>query len=122
MAQIEEKTDYCPLAMASLLLSSKWDLIIISNLITGPKHFQELKKLISMGIEGEITPASLSRVLKRLQESNLVEREVILKDLEPVEILYHATPMAKDLQPVLEELRKWGDKYSDKLFFKEKFQ
>lgn len=111
----EGEQAYCPLAMASLLLSSKWDLIIISNLMSGPKHFQELKTMISQGIEGSITPASLSRVLKRLQEEGLIERKVIVPEFSPVEIQYTLTPMGEDLRPVLEELRKWGQKYQNRI-------
>ncbi len=116
MPESEGEHAYCPLAMASLLLSSKWDLIIISNLMTGPKHFQELKNMISQGIEGSITPASLSRVLKRLQEEGLIERQVKVKEFAPVEIMYGLTQMGEDLRPVLDELRKWGEKYQFKIF------
>ncbi|RMG20810.1 MAG: transcriptional regulator [Methanobacteriota archaeon] len=118
METSEGEHAYCPLAMASLLLSSKWDLIIISNLMSGPKHFQELKTMISMGIEGTITPASLSRVLKRLQEEGLIERQVKVKDLSPIEIQYRLTKMGEDLRPVLDELRKWGEKYQYKIIQK----
>ncbi len=106
---------YCPMAMASLLLNSKWDFIIVDALMAGEKGFQDIKNYVSKSTKGGITSASLSRILKKLQERGLVKRNVITKDLEPIEIRYELTQMGLDLKPVLNALREWGMKYENHL-------
>ncbi|MHA2031195.1 MAG: winged helix-turn-helix transcriptional regulator, partial [Candidatus Kariarchaeaceae archaeon] len=105
----EEKD--CPLSRASLLLSSKWDLIVIHNIENGVMRFSELKEKISLGIEKSVTASSLSRILKRLEINNLIKRNVKSQIGESIEISYELTEQGRDLKPVIIKLQEWGKKY-----------
>jgi DNA-binding HxlR family transcriptional regulator len=108
MDQLEIAT--CPLATASIVLSSKWDLIVIYNLLDGEKHFSELKSLISQGLERPMTASSLSRILKKLEKEGIVIRSVDTSSRN-VEITYALTNKGADLKDVINSLKKWGQKY-----------
>lgn len=103
--------DLCPLAEAALLLSSKWDLIIIYNLIDGPLRFSQLKEKISSGIRTPITSSSLTRILRKLESEELVERDISAEVGESVEITYQVTPRGLALQSTISELKKWGSEF-----------
>lgn len=101
----------CPLSKASLLLSSKWDLIVIHNIGNGPIRFSELKEKISAGIEKPVTASSLSRILKRLEINNIIRRKVKSQIGESIEISYELTKKGNDLKPVIHNLQKWSEKH-----------
>ncbi len=80
-------------------------MVIISYLVQGPKGFNELLKAVP-GLNSK----TLSRTLKSLQRKGLVERRVL--NLQPFSVSYSLTPMAMELAPILEQLRKWGIKWA----------
>lgn len=89
---------------AAKILGSMWSLVIISYLATGPKGFNELLRLIP-----SLNSKTLSRTLKALQSRGLVKRNVV--SLQPFAVTYSLTPMAEDLKPLLEGLRRWSVKW-----------
>ena len=56
-----------------------------------------------------ISSRTLSRILKILIEKGLVKRELI--SLQPVVVLYSLTESGSEIRPVIDALRKWGEKY-----------
>ena len=101
----------CPLAEAALHLSSKWDLVVVYNLIEGPMRFSKLKNAISTGIDNEITSSSLTRILRKLEKEKIIARELHNAPKEAVEIIYSLTDKGAALLPVITELKKWGETY-----------
>ncbi|GBC68799.1 HTH-type transcriptional regulator YodB [archaeon HR01] len=95
---------YCPMTEAAKLLGSVWSIVIISYLLDGPKGFNELLKSIP-----RLNAKTLSRTLKNLQKHGLVRREVV--NIQPFAVSYSLTPMAMELAPLLEGLRKWSIKW-----------
>ena len=108
MATTLRDKKYCPVAIASMTLSSKWDLVIIHSLLSHSSRFSELKRKISGSFPGELTASSLTRVLRRLESSGLVVKESVKGSVYP---MYGLSQKGKDLQPVLNELYKWGEKH-----------
>lgn len=106
-----KSNDECPLSKASLLLSSKWDLIVINNIQKYQIRFSELKDKISSGLDKPVTASSLSRILKRLEINNIVKRNVKSNSGETIEISYQLTQQGEDLLPVIKQLQNWGEKY-----------
>ncbi|MEM4328944.1 MAG: helix-turn-helix domain-containing protein [Candidatus Caldarchaeum sp.] len=100
----EEERQICPMVAAAKILGSMWSLVIISYLTTGPKGFNELLRLIP-----SLNSKTLSRTLKALQSRGLVRRNVV--SLQPFAVTYSLTPMAEDLKPLLEGLRRWSVKW-----------
>lgn len=111
MQTVTEDSDQCPLSEAALLLSSKWDLIVVYNLLDGPHHFNRLKEKISIPLPKELTSATLSRSLKKLEIDGLAQRNVKSEVGQPVKILYSLTKKGEELEPVISELYKWSQKW-----------
>ena len=79
-------------------------MLIIRDLLAGPKRFGELKKSL-IGI----TSKTLS---KRLAE--LGEAEVILRTAYPevpARVLYSLTEKGRDFDQILEAVRSWGERW-----------
>ncbi|MCS6769323.1 MAG: helix-turn-helix transcriptional regulator [Candidatus Caldarchaeum sp.] len=104
MTEPRHEGKVCPMVAAAKLLGSMWSLVLISYLHTGPKGFNELLKLVP-----ELNSKTLSRTLKALQARGLVERRVL--SIQPFSVSYSLTPMAEELAPLLEGLRRWGAKW-----------
>ncbi|OLS28371.1 MAG: putative HTH-type transcriptional regulator YybR [Candidatus Heimdallarchaeota archaeon LC_2] len=109
--EFNSSEDECPLSKASLLLSSKWDLIVINNIHKNKVRFSELKEKISSRLDKPVTASSLSRILKRLEINSIVKRNVKSNSGESIEISYELTQQGKDLLPVIKQLQNWGEKY-----------
>jgi DNA-binding HxlR family transcriptional regulator len=91
---------FCVMARALERVGDRWSLLVIRDLVTGPKRFTDL-----MGSLGGITPATLSQRLRELQDASLVTA-----DRQPGrrEVWYALTPAGADLGPVIDALNWWG--------------
>lgn|SRR5690606_17615889 len=93
---------YCPMAHALDVIGDRWTLLIIRDLMTGTKHFNDLER----GLPG-ISRALLSRRLRQLQQAGLVEKYSGSTTTE-----YHLTQAGKDLKKVITALIEWGAMWS----------
>jgi len=59
--------------------------------------------------EANIDSKTLTRVLKYLQDEKIVTRKVI--STQPFAVQYQLTPKGRELQPVIESLKGWGEKW-----------
>jgi DNA-binding HxlR family transcriptional regulator len=91
-----------PVRDALDVISGKWKIAILIAIGLGNRRFMELQNAVP-----NITPRMLSKELKELEMNLLVERKVL--DSFPVTIEYELTPHGKSLDPLVEELRKWGE-------------
>jgi DNA-binding HxlR family transcriptional regulator len=91
---------FCLVARALERVGDRWSLLVIRDLLSGPKRFTDLMDRL-----GGITPKTLSQRLRELEEAGLVAA-----DREPGrrEVWYRLTPAGADLGPVIEGLRTWG--------------
>ncbi|MFP5179638.1 helix-turn-helix domain-containing protein [Bacillus altitudinis] len=96
MAQV----DGCPITDAMEILGKKWVILIINQLLTGPKRFCQLEN--EMNISGRL----LSERLKDLEAEGLVEKKVY-PDI-PVRIEYELTEQGKKIEPVIREMYAWS--------------
>jgi DNA-binding HxlR family transcriptional regulator len=86
--------EYCSIARALELLGERWTLLIVRDLLSGPKRFSELERLV-VGV----TPKWLTARLRALESAGVVERDGRL---------YRLTPRGQQLRPTLEELLIWS--------------
>jgi len=91
---------FCLTARALERVGDRWTLLVIRDLITGPKRFTDLMDRL-----GGITPKTLSQ---RLNE--LADEGIVAVDREPGrrEVRYSLTPAGADLGPVIDSLSWWG--------------
>ena len=92
---------YCPIAQALDILGERWTLLIVRDMLTGTRHFNQLKR----GLPG-LSTALLSRRLRQLQHAGIVEKCVRASGRATTE--YHLTQAGWALQPVITALLIWG--------------
>lgn len=95
---------FCPVAMASELLCTRWTLLILRELLMGSTRFNELRRGLP-----RISPALLSQRLKELEEAGVIERHA--SDREAGLSTYHLTPMGEELRPLIVGLGTWGHRW-----------
>lgn len=96
-----EYGQFCGLARASEVLGQRWTLLILRDLLVGPRRYSDLVA----GLPGIPTNLLATR-LRELESDGLVTRE--LQAGESRSVVYRATPRAQDLAPALVELGRWG--------------
>jgi DNA-binding HxlR family transcriptional regulator len=91
---------FCMLARALERVGDRWSLLVIRDLMTGPKRFTDLMERL-----GGITPKTLSLRLRELEDDGIVAA-----DRAPGrrEVWYRLTPAGADLGPVIDGLNWWG--------------
>ncbi|MFP3159532.1 MAG: helix-turn-helix domain-containing protein [Hydrogenobaculum sp.] len=97
-------SEECPVSITLNILNGKWKLLIIKELLTGKKHFSELKKSMP-----EVTQKMLTKQLRELEYYGLIERKIYPEI--PPKVEYSLTPLGESLKPVLDVLHKWGEEY-----------
>jgi DNA-binding HxlR family transcriptional regulator len=97
---VESKNRRAFLAAANLL-SKRWTLFIIANLLVGSQSFHELAK----HTQG-ISDRTLSERLKELEHEGIVRRQVHAE--RPIRVTYHLTARGEALEPVVKAICAWG--------------
>ena len=97
----------CPVETTWTLISDKWKVLILRDLMPGTKRFGELKKSI-----GHVTQKVLTAQLRQMEESGLVIRTVYAE--VPPRVEYTLTELGYSLKPVLDALWDWGEAYKAK--------
>jgi DNA-binding HxlR family transcriptional regulator len=94
----------CPVEITLTLISNKWKVLIIRELLTGTKRFGELKNSLN-----GISQKMLSQNLKEMERDNLVKRKVYPE--VPPKVEYSLTELGDSLEDILKEMLVWGEKY-----------
>jgi DNA-binding HxlR family transcriptional regulator len=94
----------CSIAAALGLVGDKWALLIVRELLFGNHRFDQLAR--NTGGPRD----RLAARLRDLQAANLVVRRRYQERPERFE--YHLTDAGRELAPVLDSLRQWGDKWA----------
>jgi DNA-binding HxlR family transcriptional regulator len=95
---------YCGLAYALDIVGDRWTLLIIRELMAGPRRFKDL----ICGLP-DISTNLLSGRLKRLEQHGLLRRRVLPPPAGST--VYELTPLGQALEKTLLELGKWGRKF-----------
>lgn len=94
----------CPVETTLTLISDKWKVLILRDLMPGTKRFGELKKSI-----GHVTQKVLTAQLRQMEESGLLTRKVYAE--VPPRVEYTLTELGYSLKPVLDAMWAWGEAY-----------
>ncbi|SFE62181.1 winged helix-turn-helix transcriptional regulator [Alteribacillus iranensis] len=102
-------TTACPVSITTNVIGGKWKGIILYNLMSGPKRYNELGRLLP-----HTTKRMLTLQLRELERDGIVHREVYRE--VPPKVEYSLTALGETLKPILNFMRDWGDKYEDVIF------
>jgi DNA-binding HxlR family transcriptional regulator len=93
--------DRCGIARALDLVGERWALLVVRELLLGPKRFTDLRAGLPM-----IGPDVLSQRIRELESSGLIER----REMPPPSRahVYGLTPRGQQLEPVLLTLGRFG--------------
>jgi DNA-binding HxlR family transcriptional regulator len=91
---------FCMAARALEIVGERWSLLIVQELLFGPRRFTDLSRSLA-----QISPTRLSNRLRQLEAAGVVSRE---PPAEGREVWYRLTESGSELQPVVEALTLWG--------------
>ncbi|WP_339069543.1 helix-turn-helix transcriptional regulator [Fusobacterium animalis] len=94
----------CPVELTLLLISNKWKVLIIRDLLDGTKRFSELKKSIN-----NVSQKVLTSNLREMEENDLLTRKVYPE--VPPRVEYTLTDIGYSLKTLLDDMDKWGTWY-----------
>jgi DNA-binding HxlR family transcriptional regulator len=95
---------FCALACALDIVGERWTLLIIRELLAGPRRFKDLLD----GSPG-ISTNLLSERLKELEQQGILCRRVLPPPAGSA--VYELTPLGKALEKAVLELGKWGSQF-----------
>ena len=98
----------CPVEITLQLIGDKWKVLIIRDLLTGPKRFNELMRSVT-----GITQKVLTSHLRAMEAAGLVSRKVYAE--VPPRVEYTLTETGYSLKPILDSMGAWGDGYKKKI-------
>lgn len=94
----------CPIEMTLTLISNRWKVLILWDLLDGVKRFGELKNLL-----GGVSQKVLTANLRQMEEAGLLTRTAYAE--VPPRVEYALTETGRSLRPVLEAMLEWGTRY-----------
>ncbi len=97
----------CPVEYTASIISNKWKIIILRDLLTGTKRYNELSRSV-VGISAKV----LTENLRDLEQDEIVRRKVY--PVVPPKVEYSLTEKGWELKGVLDMMRSFGEKYKDK--------
>lgn len=93
--------DLCGIARALDVVGERWALLVVRELLFGPKRFADLHR----GLPG-MSQNVLTQRLRELEESGVLSRR---RALQPAGgLVYQLTDRGRELEPVLLALGRWG--------------
>jgi DNA-binding HxlR family transcriptional regulator len=101
----------CPVAAFQKMISGKYKLRIVWDLKDGPRRYGEIRTGLLRGAAGsaEIAPRVLSRELKALTESGLIDRRDY--GVVPPKVEYRLTRKGRSFVPVIAAIKDWGARH-----------
>jgi DNA-binding HxlR family transcriptional regulator len=90
---------YCGVTTAVELIGERWAMLIVRDLLVGPRRYTDLKQGLP-----KIPTNILSTRLKELQEGGVVRRVPLLN----CGLVYELTPYGRRLEPIVLALGRWG--------------
>src|SRR5713226_2807332 len=98
------KDTMCPVARTAKIISRKWTILIIRDMASGIKRFNQLERSLY-----GISPKTLSERLRYLEEEGIVLRQTFAE--VPPRVEYSLSEKGHDLIDVIECMRCYGKQW-----------
>ncbi len=95
--------DRCGIARALDVVGERWALLVVRELLLGPKRFTDLRSGLP-----HLGPDVLSQRLRDLEESGMVRRRTLAPPA--ASRVYELTDRGRQLEPVILALGRWGSR------------
>jgi DNA-binding HxlR family transcriptional regulator len=102
MAQNSYK-QFCPVAMTAQVLCTRWTVVLLREMMAGSTRFNDLRRGVP-----RMSPALLSRRLKDLEATGIIERK---RGGEGGLYEYHLTCSGRELEPIVTAFGVWGQRW-----------
>src|SRR3712207_4099612 len=93
--------DGCAAAHALDVVGERWALLVVRELMLGPKRFTDLRAGLP-----HVSPDVLAQRLRELEASGIVRRATLAPPAGSR--IYELTPRGRELEPVILALGRWG--------------
>jgi DNA-binding HxlR family transcriptional regulator len=97
-------SQFCALARAAEIVGQRWTLLIVRELLLGPKRFVDLRERLD-----DVSASVLAERLARLEATGLVGRRVL--DRPAAAVVYELTEAGRALEPATLALLRWGARF-----------
>lgn len=104
----KENLPECPVATTVQMIGSKWKLLILRDLLTGKKRYNELKRSLP-----DISQKVLTASLKSMVNDGLVIRTAYPE--VPPRVEYSLSELGESMRPVIQSMETWGSYYKDQI-------
>ncbi len=95
--------DRCGIARALDIVGERWALLVVRELLLGPKRFTDLRAGLP-----QVGPDVLSQRLRELEREDIVERRTLAPPA--ASRVYELTERGRALEPIVLELGRWGSR------------
>lgn len=92
---------HCPVDTTLAVIGGKWKPLILYHVRPGPRHFNELRRLLP-----GVTQRMLTAHLRELERDGIVRREIF--PVVPPHVEYSLTDRGRTLIPILVAMAEWG--------------
>ncbi len=99
-----KQTDKACVSHTIKIIGSKWTILLLRELCDGIKRFGQLEKSLP-----GISPRTLSLRLQQLEKNGIVTKKIYAQI--PLHVEYSLTPKGLSLRNIIEDMRRWGEKY-----------
>ncbi len=96
----ESYGQFCPIAQAAEVLTERWTLLVVRELLMGSTRFNELQRGVP-----RMSSSLLSKRLRELERSGLITREPLDGERGHA---YRPTPAGEALKPLIVSLGTWS--------------
>ncbi len=100
---MDHKAEVCPIDRVATLLGDHSSLLIIRDLLEGPKRFCELERSLE-----HVSTRTLTIKLKHLDHEGLLERRELSA---PARVEYRLTAKGRALKKLVDSARAYGERY-----------
>ncbi|MBI1278669.1 MAG: transcriptional regulator [Anaerolineaceae bacterium] len=98
------KQQDCPIARTAELVGDTWTILIVRDLMGGPKRFGQLQESL-----GHVSPKTLSQRLKTLEYADILTRHAFAEI--PPRVEYTLTEKGQALSGIVQAMSAFGERY-----------
>jgi DNA-binding HxlR family transcriptional regulator len=101
---VKKDLPLCPVATTVNLIGNKWKLLILRDVLSGPKRFGELQR----SLEG-ISQKVLTQNLRSMENDKILTR-IVYPEVPP-KVEYKLSELGEAMRPVFSAMESWGLDY-----------